>query len=216
MGEAKKRRDAAAKMGVPGAYVPRNFVGRHIEAKPGFKLDEDGNGYSYDEPDGRVQVRGATVFDQMFMSEKYGKLNITRIQQRIRRLGIQPILSALTPDLRNHVAKVEIDENYVRTMTIATRDQPVIGLVASDGVNIIDGHHRLARRFADGLEQYQIYILPPVAMVEFQVQYLKENIYGGMIEIGGVDPDHMEAEVMAGMRVWEGLKAQHGAPFAWY
>jgi len=158
---------------------------------PGYVQHEDGNGYAYISESGRIAVRGAAIGDHLFQSSKFGTLNISTVIRELKRMRAKPLRAKLDSALRDHIQLVEIDESRVTQMARKRRDEPVISIMASDGVNIIDGHHRLARRFDDGLGFFNMHMVPGQLALHVQVQTYVQLAQGGWVraETGPTDSD---------------------------
>ncbi|RWB40283.1 MAG: hypothetical protein E5W15_18345 [Mesorhizobium sp.] len=87
-------------------------------------------------------------------------------------------------------------------MTRKRRDEPVISIMASDRVNIIDGHHRLARRIADGLGFFNMYMVPGQLALHVQVHTYAQTPRGGWIRVQtGPTDDEIQAAVSDSLRM---------------
>jgi hypothetical protein len=200
VGEAKRRKAAGILRGA------RPYRPQDVSKLPGYQPDPDNDGYSFDTPTERFAIRGATALDELFWSEKYGRLNVSKALKNIRLAGAEPILTKITEGLQKHVAHVEVDINVVQTMSEARRDEPVIMLVASDGVNMIDGHHRLARRIMDGVDFVHAYILMPETLEYMQVRFYREGCYGNWIEEDPPNMAKIKREIEGGQLALEQLR----------
>lgn len=181
---------------------------------PGYVQHEDGNGYAYMSESGRIAVRGAAIGDHLFQSSKFGALNISAVIRELKRMKAKPLRAMLDSALRDHIRLVEIDESRVSQMTRKRRDEPVISVMASDGVNIIDGHHRLARRFADGFGFFNMYIVPGQLALHVQVQTYMQTPHGGWVRVQtGPTDDEIQASVSDSLRMMIAtMKANGVAP----
>ncbi|RWB72938.1 MAG: hypothetical protein EOQ50_18395 [Mesorhizobium sp.] len=169
---------------------------------PGYVQHEDGNGYAYMSESGRIAVRGSAVGDHLFQSSKFGTLNISAVSRELKRMKAKPLRAKLDAALKDHIRLVEIDESQVTQMTRKRRDEPVISIMASDGVNIIDGHHRLARRFADGLGFFNMYMVPGQLALHAQVQTYMQTSQGGWVRVQtGPTDDEIQAAVSDSLRM---------------
>ncbi|RWC07549.1 MAG: hypothetical protein EOS52_32915 [Mesorhizobium sp.] len=156
----------------------------HEPAPPlGYVQHEDGNGYAFISESGRIAVRGAAVGDLLFQSSKFGTLNISAVIRELKRMKAKPLRAKLGSAIKEHISLVEIDGARVSQMTRKRRDEPVISIMASDGVNIIDGHHRLARRIADGLGFFNMYMVPGQLALHVQVQTYAQTAQGEWVRV---------------------------------
>lgn len=169
---------------------------------PGYVQHDDGNGYAFMSESGRTAVRGAALGDLLFQSSKFGTLNISAVIRELRRMKAKPLRAKLDSALKDHIQLIEIDESRVRQMTRRRRDEPVISIMASDGVNIIDGHHRLARRFADGLGFFNMYMVPGQLALHVQVHTFLQTPKGRWVRVQtGPTDDEIQAAVSDSLRM---------------
>ena len=148
--------------------------------------------------------------DELFWSEKFGRLNVSKAQKNIRLAEASPMLTKITDGLKKHIAHVEVDIDIALSMSETRRDEPIIMVVASDGVNLIDGHHRLARRIIDDLEYVYTYLLMPETIEYMQVRFFRENIYGGWDEEDPPNLAMIKKEIEGGRVALEQMKALNG------
>jgi hypothetical protein len=95
--------------------------------------------------------------DQIFVSENHGMFNASKMQRmydasprnfELRRVPIDATL------LEYIFEFVTINRQVVLSMSTARRDEPVlvVTLIDKSPLLLIDGHHRIVRRHADGLD----------------------------------------------------------------
>jgi hypothetical protein len=119
-------------------------------------------GHMFSDRDGkRHRILNAMPDDQCFLSERYGVLNVSLALENIAREAMHPHRVALDEGIKAHVALVEIDQRVVRQMSVTRRNEPILMMLAEDGVNVVDGHHRLARLVADGSTYFRAYLMRP-------------------------------------------------------
>lgn len=87
-----------------------------------------------------------------------------RLNQRIATdpLFIPELVTVdITENQRNHVANNGTEEWKIDRLDKAHRDAPILIAVMPNGMaTIIDGNHRILRRWRDGLRDAQGYLLP--------------------------------------------------------
>ncbi|WP_432284954.1 hypothetical protein SLT36_26110 [Aminobacter sp. BA135] len=178
---------------------------------PGYLQHEDGNGYSYTSPNGRMAVRGSVVGEHLFQSSKFGTLNISAVMRELKLMKAKPLRAKLDPAVMDHIRLVEIDENRVSQMTRKRRDEPVISVMASDGVNIIDGHHRLYRRISDELGFFNMYMVPGQLVLHVQVQTYQQTLQGGWVRVQAGPTDYeIQAAVGDSLKVMIAMMKANG------
>jgi hypothetical protein len=101
---------------------------------------------------------GAKPMDEIYLLPSVGILNISKAHRMIgamkkrpkpQRFGIDPAALA-------NVNTTECDPRVVEKMTTKRRDEPILFMARGQGVDLIDGHHRLQRRIRDGLDFYDV------------------------------------------------------------
>lgn len=145
MGEAKRRASA------PPAVVIREHA--------------DGNGYDAIGPAGHFVFRGGMPLDHMVKDPDFGALNISRLLgclQIAKAAGFaEPHRCKLDAAVMRHIASGEPDPEHVQAMSEVRRDEPVLAINTPKGHKIVDGRHRITRRFLDGLTDYEVYVFTP-------------------------------------------------------
>ena len=138
---------------------------------PGYEPMPGNEGYFFDSPNGRTRVLNAMPADQVYGSENFGMLNIsTALEKIVGRPDSVAVRVALDDGIREHVRLKEIDQHMVRKMSSARQKEPILMMVAEDGVHVVDGHHRLARIMRDGGDYFRSYLLRPETYLYLLVQ----------------------------------------------
>ncbi|WP_156928963.1 hypothetical protein [Bradyrhizobium sp. th.b2] len=169
---------------------------------PGFEMLPNGRGISYFGDDGkRIAMVGVGPKDRVFRSEKFGLLNVSKALEAIKREKRRPFRMAINDQLVHHISLVDIDLKYVFEMPEKQSNEPIIMVIASDGANIIDGHHRLKRRIIDKKRDVKVHMLRPDTVRYMQVQVFKENENGKLQLQVGLSKEELDAEIEAGRKM---------------
>lgn len=101
---------------------------------------------------------GAKTMDEVYLLPSLGILNISKALRMIGAMKKRPKPQRFGIDAtaRANVNTTEFDPRVVEKMTIKRRDEPILFLARGQGVDMIDGHHRLQRRIRDGLDFYDV------------------------------------------------------------
>lgn len=172
------------------------------EEFPGYLRSEDGSGHFFDSPEGRKLQVGAEPGDQCFVSEKFGIINVSALLEYLDRKGAKPIQAALDQELKHHISLVEINPEWVRKISAARMKVPVLMLVAPDGMNILDGHHRLAKHIWNNAKGFSAFIAEPEALRAFQVRQFVQSPDGEWILQAGLDDDRCKRMVEIASAKW--------------
>jgi hypothetical protein len=178
---------------------------------PGYEAHPDGNGYFFKAADGKnMAMRGAGPKDRVFRSEKFGLLNISKALDAIKREKGRPIRKAIDAQLIKHISLVEYDLQYVLQMTEKQSNEPIIMVIAGDGANVIDGHHRLRRRIFDNKPYVKAHILRPETVRYMQVQVYKEVADGEFVREIGLTDEELEREINEGAAMADKIAQMNG------
>lgn len=177
----------------------RRFTEADVAKLPGLVLGE--NTYSFLSSQGRIHMVGALPLDELFGGEALGILNIRKAHEIIARTRQAPRRLAMDAGLKQNIAKIEYDHKHVKRMTAERRDEPIYMLVSYDGVNVIDGSHRLKRRFRDGLKEVSAYIFRPETLAHLRVTTFRENPDGGRSQINGLTDESLAEHISAAKRI---------------
>lgn len=173
------------------------------EMVPGYAPLDGQLGYEYDDPQhGRTRVLNAMPGDQVFDSEKFGRLNVSLALERIATEQVEPITAPVDEHLAGHIRLVEINEDWVRAMSVARRDEPVLLLLGEDGVNVVDGHHRLARLIRDRAEYFKAHLMRPESYGRLQVAYYLQDGSGWTLAPFMQRPDEVQAAIKRAEEIW--------------
>jgi len=177
----------------------RRLTESDLAKLPGLIVEEDS--HSFLSPDGRVYMVGALPLDEMFGGETLGILNIRKAHDIVASTKLKPQSLPLDAGLRQNIAKIEYDHGIVKKMTIQRRDQPIYMLVSYDGVNVIDGTHRLKRRFRDGLNDVSAYVFRPETLAHLRVTVFRETPDGTRTQINGLTDEMLQQHIAAAKQV---------------
>src|SRR5690606_27769818 len=97
--------------------------------------------------------------------------------------------------IKQNISQTEINAEDVRKLPAAKLKEPVLMVVASDGVQVLDGHHRLARLILDRKPKFPALLLPPEGLEHFQVRTWADNGDGGWRLIAGATFDEIAEEI---------------------
>lgn len=165
---------------------------------PGFTPDESGDGYKLKSPTGRVWFKGAQIGDRVAYRGNLGLLNITKGLKLITPDATVQKLD-IVPKVADHLRRYEVDLSHVMKMTLKRRNEPVLAIFADDGLQIIDGAHRLTRRILDREETFQAYILAPEALRIIRVQMFRETADEWLL-VEGMTDQKMQAAIESGRK----------------
>lgn len=135
--------------------------------------------------------------DECFDRGRWGMINISKCWDAIEREGGRPQITRIDDGVKQNIASNDFDQSVVDTMSIARRDEPVLFIVAADGVHLIDGNHRLRRRIQDGLSEVRCYLLPPTVLRDARVIKLRQMPDGGWQQEGGMSEEDLDQEIRA-------------------
>ena len=134
---------------------------------PGFDLDEDGWSYAVQGPDGLHRIEGVRLNDEILDHERFGWLNVSHAKRLVE--GAAPQTLPINDGLKRNLVNRQIDPARVASMSLAKRDAPILMVMGSDGVHVIDGGHRVRRRQSDGLTTVDAYLLRAEALPHLRV-----------------------------------------------
>lgn len=117
-----------------------------LKANADLIEDDDGDGYEFDTPKGRMKVRGARLGDELSYIEAYGCLNISKLLESFSRSDDVPLQRAKVSTLLPSISEREFDEEYLNSISEHRLNLPLIAIADENSVvRIIDGTHRLMR-----------------------------------------------------------------------
>ncbi len=187
------------------------YAEKDIALLPGYEAHADGHGYYVDTPTGRASFRNAMPMDELFFNEAFGALNISVAHREIAKAKHRAAKLPLNDAIAQHVRSVEIDPAVVASMTIQRRNQPILAVVASDGVNIVDGHHRIARRIKDNLPHIRAYIMRAEMLKHMQVRFYRQDQTGEWVEDESYTrDDEIEAAISGADAMWRRIIEANG------
>lgn len=135
---------------------------------PGFDLDEDGWSYTVQGPDGLHRIEGVRLNDEILEHERFGWLNVSHAKRLVDGAAAQTL--PISDGLKRNLANRPVDPGRASGMSLAKRDTPILMIMGSDGVHVIDGGHRVRRRQSDGLTTVDAYLLRAEALPELRVR----------------------------------------------
>ncbi|MGY3130873.1 hypothetical protein ACVWZM_001555 [Bradyrhizobium sp. USDA 4501] len=115
--------------------MPRRIVSKaELAALPGYEAISGGRGYYFDSPTGRCAFIGSMPGDECHMHDRWGIINIAKCRDEISREGARPQFSVIDDGLKQNIAGYEYDQSVVDAMTVERRDEPVLFIIAGDGI----------------------------------------------------------------------------------
>lgn len=156
--------------------MPRRAVSKaELAALPGYKPVKGGRGYYFDSPTGRCAFLGSMPGDECHIHDRWGMINISKCWDEIDREGRSPQITTITEELKQNIASYDFEQSVVDAMSIARRDEPVLFIVAGDGVHLIDGTHRLRRRIQAGLSEVRCFLMAPAVLRDARVILVRQT-----------------------------------------
>jgi hypothetical protein len=123
-----------------------NETRKFFRETAGLIEHDDGDGYEFDTPKGRMKVRGARLGDELSYIEAYGCLNISKLLESFAQSDDVPLERTKVSTLLPSISEREFDEEYLSTIPEDRLNLPLIGIEDENSVmRIIDGTHRLQR-----------------------------------------------------------------------
>lgn len=172
------------------------------EILPGYEPVENGIGHYFDGAEGRMLHVGAHPGDQCYGSDKLGMINVSALLEYLDNKGAKHAMVTLDQGIKDHVSKVEISPEWVRKIPSARLKVPVLMMVAVDGVNVVDGHHRIARHILNRSRAFPAFIAEPEALAAFQVRQFLQQPNGAWKLIGGLSPEQCDKMVAIANSRW--------------
>lgn len=127
-----------------------------------------------------IIVEGVNEGDEVFTAANYGAFNVSRFRLLLHgkphRFSLVQI--PLTPDFLKYIRTfIAIDDEHVRSMSIERRDDPILMVQLEPHILprefVIDGHHRVVRRFNDGLSFVEAWLMPGRMLEQIRVKRTK-------------------------------------------
>ncbi|MCP4618573.1 MAG: hypothetical protein GY844_19330 [Bradyrhizobium sp.] len=178
--------------------MPRKLISDdELAALPGYEPDPHERGYYFDSPTGRCAILGAMPGDECHHHGGWGMINISKCIDAIAREKGRPQRTAIDDGLKQNIASYEFDQAYVDSMSVERRDEPIIFIVAADGVHVIDGTHRLRRRIQDGCTDVQLFLLAPTVLRDARVRLMRQQPDGSWHQDGGLSDEDLDREISA-------------------
>lgn len=178
--------------------MPRRSVSKaELAALPGYKPVKGNRGYYFDSPTGRCAFLGSMPGDECHIHDRWGMINISKCWDEIEREGGRPQTTSINEGLKQNIASYDFDQSVVDAMSVARRDEPVLFIVAGDGVHLIDGTHRLRRRIQDGLSDVRCFLLAPIVLRDARVIMVRQMPDGGWQQEIGLNEEDLDREIRA-------------------
>jgi hypothetical protein len=181
-----------------GTDTMKHLTEADMARLPGLVVRD--NGYMIDSPKGRVYFENCHPMDEMFASSIVGWLNISKAWRNVKLAGAFVHDVPIEQGLIQNVAKAEYDHRVVRSMTPERRDEPILMLVCYDGLNVIDGIHRLKRRVRDKLPTVKAHILLPDTLADMRVRMFREEEFEWRQD-GGLTDDELNLQIQEARKV---------------
>lgn len=178
--------------------MPRRTLSKtELTALPGYEPVEGNRGYYFDAPTGRCAYLGSMPGDECQIHHRWGMINISKCWDEIERAGGHSQITAINDGVKQNIASYEFDQSVVDTMSVARRDEPVLFIVAGDGVHLVDGTHRLRRRIQDGLSDVRCFLLAPTVLRDARVIKIRQMPDGRWQQEGGMTEEDLDREIRA-------------------
>lgn len=131
-------------------------------------------GYQIQNIDGVFAQFNAKTMDEIYLQPGLGILNISKALSYVRGMGKKARSQRFGIDdaMREHISTTEYDPALVASMSEKRRDEPVLLLQRGPGIDMIDGHHRLQRRFRDGLHFFDA-----ITIAESSIDLIRVDTY---------------------------------------
>ncbi|MDA9489349.1 hypothetical protein XI08_09095 [Bradyrhizobium sp. CCBAU 11361] len=135
--------------------------------------------------------------DECHIHDRWGMINISKCWDEIEREGGRPQITSINEGVKQNIASYDFDQSVVDTMSVTRRDEPVLFIVAGDGVHLIDGAHRLRRRIQDGLSDVRCYLMVPTVLWDARVIMVRQMPDGGWQQEVGMSEEDIDQEIRA-------------------
>jgi len=142
---------------------------KKLKRVEGFQLDPDGWGYKCSIPDSLEWLRGLRINDQILDHDHLGLINKDAAIRMVAEADEELHMLPIDTTLMGHVVKAEVSAKAILGMSKAARDRPVITVMTSDGLQLIDGVSRIRRLYRDGLKFASAWVLHPNALWDLRI-----------------------------------------------
>lgn len=173
---------------------------RRASMLPGYEQDQDERGFKFDTRDGKLWIRNAMPDDEIFESEFYGKLNISEMYRRIG-TNIESAVSLPLAGLSQNIALRDISERHAMKLTHSRISVPIIIAFASDGIQVIDGAHRIHRLRKMRKKNVTALIASPLLLRESRVRQYLLDCSGCWRNADTLTDSQFEMELLSGERI---------------
>lgn len=178
--------------------MPRRTVSKEeLAALPGYEPIEGNRGYYFDSPTGRCAFLGSMPGDECHIHDRWGMVNISICWDEIQRANGRPQITTINEGLKQNIASYDFEQSVVDAMSINRRDEPVLFIVAGDGVHLIDGTHRLRRRIQDGLSDVRGFLMAPTVLRDARVILVRQQPDGRWQQEIGTSEEDLDREIRA-------------------
>lgn len=179
--------------------MPRKFLSdAELALLPGYRADPKGRGHYFDSPTGRCFLLGAMPGDECHGHDRWGMINISKVEDAILREKGRPQCVPIDAGLKQNFDAYEFDQALVDSMTIDRRDQPIIMVMGGDGAHVIDGTHRLRRRVQDGCTDVEMFLMNSGILRAMRVRLWRQQADGRWKQVGGVSDEDLDREIEGG------------------
>ncbi|WP_445488535.1 hypothetical protein [Rhodopseudomonas sp. RCAM05734] len=163
---------------------------------PGFEVAPGGRGHYFDSPKGRCFMSGAMPGDECFHSDRFGQINVSKCQDMFSADSeLRALTAPLDKGIIRNISAHEFDQTTVNQMTTERRDEPILMIVSGDGLNVVDGTHRLRRRIQDSCTHFSFYLLHPRVLQMARVRLMRQQSDGSWRQDGGLSNEELEREI---------------------
>jgi hypothetical protein len=176
--------------------LPRRTVTEtELAALPGYEAMPKNRGYYFSSPTGRCAFVGSMPGDECHIHDRWGMVNISKCWDEIARKNSAPQCTDINDGLIQNIASYDFDQSVVDTMSVDRRDEPVLFIVAGDGVHLIDGTHRIRRRLQDGLTDVRLFLMPPAVLRHARVLFQRQQADGSWKQEIGMSDEDLNREI---------------------
>lgn len=124
-------------------------------------------------------------------------VNISICWDEIQRANGRPQITTINEGLKQNIASYDFEQSVVDAMSINRRDEPVLFIVAGDGVHLIDGTHRLRRRIQDGRSDVRGFLMAPTVLRDARVILVRQQPDGRWQQEIGTSEEDLDREIRA-------------------
>lgn len=127
----------------------------------------------------RVTMTNLREGDEVFQNAVHGAFNVSLMQELVETSPekFKMMHLDLVQEHMDYVLGfIGLNQAVISSMTPQRRDEPVLGVWLEDEspLLLIDGHHRIVRRWRDGLRDVWVKICPTEMIPQIKIEILKE------------------------------------------